>query len=87
LVQALQNQLARCRRRLREIEAELQGVPRRPSVQLSLEVKSARRQGRDLLGEMACDLERQLGRKTAERDILKAQFDQLGPEQGIIPIR
>jgi septal ring factor EnvC (AmiA/AmiB activator) len=87
LVQALQDELARCQRRLREIENELRGLHYRPSVQLSLEAKLARRQGRDLLGEMAAELKRKVARKTAERDMLRAQFDQLGPDQGIIPIR
>jgi predicted nucleic acid-binding Zn-ribbon protein len=87
LIQALQNELARCQRRLREIEAELRGLSQRPSVQLSLEIKLARRQGRDLLAEMAADLERKVARKAVERDMLKTQFDQLGPEQGIIRIK
>ncbi len=87
LVQALQDELARCQRRLRQIEGELRGLHQRPSVQLSMEVRLARRQGRDLLGEMAADLERKITRKTVERDMLKAQFDQLGPEQGVIPLR
>jgi chromosome segregation ATPase len=87
MIQALQDQLARCQHRLRQIEDELRGMHRRPSVQLSLEVKVARRQGRDLLGEMATELEAKIARKTAERDMLKVQFDQLGPDHGIIPIR
>lgn len=86
LVQALQDELSRCRRRLHEIERELRNLHHRPSVELSLEVKLARRQGRDLLAEMAAELERKIARKTAERDMLKAQFDQLGPEQGFIPL-
>lgn len=86
-VQALRDALARCQRRLREIERQLQSLDQRPSVQLSLEVKLARQQGRDLLGEMAAELEGKIARKTVERDMLKAQFDQLGPDQGIIPIR
>jgi hypothetical protein len=36
---------------------------------------------------MAAELERKIDRRTVERNILKAQFDQLGPDQGIIPIR
>jgi chromosome segregation ATPase len=84
LVEALEKEIARCRQRMREIESELRGLPNRPSVQLGLEVKLARRQGRDLLGEMAADLERKIARKTAERDMLEAQFDRLGPDQGII---
>jgi hypothetical protein len=87
LVQALQAELARCQRRLREVESERSNLHRRPSVQLSIEVKLARRRGRDLLGEMAAEVERKIARKTAERDMLKAQFDQLGPEQGIINIK
>jgi len=84
LVEALQTELARCRKRLREIEKELRNLRFRPSVEVSLEVKVARRQGRDLLAEMAAELERKIAKKTIERDILKAQFDQLGPDQGFI---
>jgi septal ring factor EnvC (AmiA/AmiB activator) len=87
LVQALEVELARCQRRLREVESERGSLHRRPSVQLSIEVKLAHRRGRDLLGEMAAELEHKIARKTVERDLLKAQFDQLGPEQGIIPIK
>ncbi|MBE7556575.1 MAG: hypothetical protein HS126_36450 [Anaerolineales bacterium] len=86
-VEALQAELERCQRRLREIERELRQIPHRPSVQLSLEVKLARRRGRDLLGELAAEMERKVARKTVERDMLKAQFDQLGPEQGFIPLK
>ena len=87
LVQALEAELARCQRRLREVESERGSLHRRPSVQLSIEVKLAHRRGHDLLGEMAAELEHKIARKTVERDLLKAQFDQLGPEQGIIPIK
>ena len=86
LAQALQDELARCQRRLRQIERELGSLDQRPSVQLSLEVKLARRRGHDLLGEMATDLERKVARRTVERDMLRGQFAQLGPDQGIIPI-
>lgn len=87
LVPVLQEELARCQRRLRDIERELRQLPQRPSVQLSLEVKLARRRGRDLLAELAADMEQKVARKMVERDMLKAQFDQLGPEQGFIPLR
>jgi hypothetical protein len=36
---------------------------------------------------MAAELEQKIARKTIERDMLKAQFEQLGPDQGIIPIK
>ncbi len=87
LAQALRDELSRCQRRMREIESESRNLHQRPSVQLSLEVKVARRQGRDFLGEMAAELEAKIARRTVERDMLKAQFDQLGPDQGIIRIK
>ncbi|MBN1218671.1 MAG: hypothetical protein JXM69_07075 [Anaerolineae bacterium] len=86
LAQALQAELDRCQRRLREIQQELRNLRYRPSVELSIEVKLAQRQGRDLLAETAADVERKIARKTVERDMLKAQFDQLGPDQGFIRI-
>jgi chromosome segregation ATPase len=86
LIEILKAELTRCQRRLREIEKELRGLRFKPSVELSLEVKLARRQGRDMLADMAAKLEQKIARRTAERDMLKAQFDQLGPEQGIIPL-
>jgi len=86
LIQALENELERCRQRRQEIEKELRSLRFRPSVELSLEVKAARRQGRDLLAEMTAELEQKIARKTVERDMLKTQFDQLGPDQGIIHI-
>lgn len=85
-LEALEAELERCQRRLREIERELRQIPQRPSVRLSMEVKVGRWRDRDVLGEMAAELERKIARKTVERDLLKAQLDQLGPEQGFIPI-
>ena len=40
----------------------------------------------DLMAEMAAELEQKIARQTAERDMLKAQFEQLGPDLGFIPI-
>jgi hypothetical protein len=78
LVEVLQAEQNRIRRRLREIEHEKRMIPSRASVRLSLEMKLAQRQGRDLLAEMVADLEKKVGRKEVERDFLKSQFDQLG---------
>ncbi|MCL4867454.1 MAG: J domain-containing protein [Anaerolineae bacterium] len=78
LIQVLQEEQRRIHRRLREIEQEKRAIPNRPSIRLSLEVKLAQRQGRDLLAEMAADLEKKVARKEVERDFLKSQFDQLG---------
>jgi hypothetical protein len=47
---------------------------------MSLEVKLARWQGRDLLAEMAASVEKDLARKRAELDFLETQLKQLGIE-------
>ncbi|MCA9954528.1 MAG: hypothetical protein KC434_07400, partial [Anaerolineales bacterium] len=77
MAQALQEEIERCRRRLRSIDNELQNLPNRSMVDLALRVKLAQREGRDLLAEMATDLERKIARKTAERDMLRSQFNHL----------
>ena len=74
----LKLEIARVQRRLNEIHGELGDLHNHPSVQLSLDVKLARREGRDLLREMAGDYKKKIQRKTAERDYLKAQLDQSG---------
>ena len=77
MAQALQEEIDRCRRRLRSLDNELQNLPNRSMVELALQVKLAQREGRDLLAEMARDLERKIARKSAERDMLRAQFNNL----------
>lgn len=79
MVQALQEELARIERRLQQIDLEMQSLHNHPLVELSLEVKFAQKRGRDVLAEMAAELERQIARKTVERDMIKAQFDSLSP--------
>ncbi|HSB67551.1 MAG TPA: J domain-containing protein, partial [Anaerolineales bacterium] len=46
-----------------------------PIIKLSLEVKLAQHQGRNLLREMAAGLQYKVGRKLAERDYLQAQIN------------
>ncbi|VAW32921.1 hypothetical protein MNBD_CHLOROFLEXI01-765 [hydrothermal vent metagenome] len=77
MVQALQEEVERCRRRLRAIENELQNLPNRSMVDLALQAKLAQREGRDLLAEMVEELERKIARKSAERDMLRSQFNNL----------
>jgi hypothetical protein len=86
MIEVLEGELARCQRHLREIEIELRNLHRRPSVQLGMEVKLAQQRGQDLWGQMVADLEHKIARRTAERDLLKGQIDQLGPDQGVIQI-
>lgn len=65
----------------RKIKAVRQRITRLsdlPLVRLSLEVKLARHQRRDLLYEMAAELRYKLARKTAERDYLQAQIKASG---------
>jgi len=47
-------------------------------MQMNLDIKFAQRQGRDLLAEMAADVEKDLARKRVELDFLVAQLKQLG---------
>ncbi len=84
MISALGNEIKRCQQRMNQIDLELRNLHNRPSVELSLEIKLARRQGRDMLAEMAAELERKIGRKTAERDMIKAQFDSLDRDRPII---
>ena len=75
---ALQDRLQQIERRLQEVEQEILDLTNSPEVTLSLDVKFARRQGRDLLAEMAAAVEADLGRKRAELDYLVAEMRQLG---------
>jgi hypothetical protein len=77
MAQALQEEIERCRSRLHAIDNELRNLPNRSMVDLALKVKLAQREGRDLLTEMAIELELKIARKTAERDMLRTQFENL----------
>lgn len=65
-------------RKLKSVRQQIAQLSNLPIVKLSLEVKLARHQGRDLLGEMAADLQRKLARKLAERDYLASQIQASG---------
>ena len=75
---ALRDKLQQIQRRLREVEQEIRELTNSPTMQMSLDVKFARRQGRDLLAEMAMDVEKDLARKRVELDFLVVQLKQLG---------
>jgi hypothetical protein len=60
--------------KLREVRSQIARLGSLPLVKLSLEVKLARHQGRDLLHEMAAELRYKVARKTAERDYLQSQI-------------
>jgi chromosome segregation ATPase len=77
MADVLDKELARVRRRLFQVQNEKENLHNRPTVRLSVDVKLARRQGRDLLGEMSRDLRYRVRELAAERDELKQQIDQL----------
>jgi hypothetical protein len=64
--------------KLKAIRQQITRMSNLPIVRLSLEVKLAQHQGRNLLREMAADLRYKVGRKIAERDYLKAQIQVSG---------
>ncbi|NIO71407.1 MAG: hypothetical protein GTN71_20835, partial [Anaerolineae bacterium] len=75
---ALRDRLQQIQRRLREVKQESRELTNSPTMQMNLDVKFAQRQGRDLLAEMAADVEKDLARKRVELDFLVAQLKQLG---------
>ena len=75
---ALRDRLQQIQRRLREVQQESRELTNSPTMQMNLDVKFAQRQGRDLLAEMAADVEKDLARKRVELDFLVAQLKQLG---------
>jgi predicted nucleic acid-binding Zn-ribbon protein len=75
---ALRGRLQQIQRRLREAEQEIRELMNSPTMQMNLDIKFAQRQGRDLLAEMAADVEKDLARKRVELDFLVAQLKQLG---------
>lgn len=75
---ALRDRLQQIQRRLQEAEQEIHELTNSPTMQMKLDIKFAQRQGRDLLAEMAADVEKDLARKRVELDFLVAQLKQLG---------
>ncbi len=83
MVRVLEKEIQRCHRRLREIDLEMNQLHTHHLVELMVEVKFAKRQGRDLLAEMAEEVARKIARKEAERDMIRAQFNSLDTGGGI----
>jgi len=75
---ALQERLRQIEYRLQEVEQEIREITDGPDMALSLEVKLARWDGRDLLAEMAAEAEAALAQKHSELEALKAEMEQLG---------
>lgn len=77
LIRVLELEVSRIERRTKLIYNEIENIHNLPVVQLSLDIKVARRNGRDLLSEMSVDLKDRVARLRVERDLLKAQLEQL----------
>jgi hypothetical protein len=77
LAGVLEKELARIQRKILLIKNESDNLHNNPVVQLSLDIKLARRRGRDLLEEMSNDLERRIIWATDKRDELKARLDRM----------
>jgi hypothetical protein len=75
LQNASMTELEKVEHKLHTLRMQIDRLSNLPIVKLSLDVKLARHRGRDLLGEMAAELEYKVARKIAERDYLKAQID------------
>jgi DnaJ domain len=74
LPSASMTELEQLNHKLHAVRRQISRLSSLTIVKLSLDVKLARHQGRDLLGEMAAELEYKVSRKTAERDYLKSQI-------------
>jgi len=77
IAHVLEKELARIQRKTLIVQNEIDNLHNNPVVQLSLDIKLARRRGRDLLEEMSLDLEQRIVRATGKRDELKARLDRL----------
>lgn len=77
IIRVLEKELARIQRKMLLVQNEIDNLHNNPVVQLSLDMKLARRKGRDLLEEMSVDLEQRIVRATGKRDELKARLDQM----------
>jgi hypothetical protein len=77
LARVLEQELARIRRKVALINNEMENLHNNPVVQLSLDIKLAKRRGRDLLEEMSVDLERRIIHAVGKRDELKARLDSM----------
>ena len=74
----LRDKLQKVERRLREVEQEFRALMNSPDTDLSLSVKFARREGRDLLAEMAADVEKELEQKRVELNLTLSYAKELG---------
>lgn len=75
---SLQDTLQRIQRRLQEIDGEIDQLVHSDLIELSVEIRLASRQGRDLWAEMEADVEAALAEKRAELASLNEQLQAYG---------
>lgn len=80
LVEALEREVERCRRRLHEIDTEMATLEHHDSARLMKRAKRATAQGRDLLTELAADLRRRISEKMVERNVLESRLEEAEEE-------
>ena len=76
-VHRVEAELVACQTKLRETRAQIEKLRFHPSVQLSLSVKLAWRQNKDLIGEMVKEVEEKVNEKRRERDVVLAELREL----------
>lgn len=76
MARALESELALARERLAIVKQELEGIHFHPMVELSLEIKLAQRDGRNLLAEMAAELQEKIEEGEVKRRQLRRRLDQ-----------
>lgn len=76
MAEAMQLEVDRCRRRIVEVEHELEALDRHDSARLMKRAARASAQGRDLLAELAADLRSRIAEKMVERDVLEGQLEE-----------
>ncbi|MCB8967980.1 MAG: J domain-containing protein [Ardenticatenaceae bacterium] len=81
LAEALLRELVRCRRRLAEIEEEFASLARHRNAVLQRRAQRAAAAGRDLLAEMAVELQEEIAQSMVERDVLLQEIDAFSYEQ------
>ena len=77
MIEALEQEYGRCRRKLHFLDNQLRNLHNRSMVQLMVDVKLGKKEGRDVFAEMRTELERKIAKKTVERDMIKSQFDSI----------
>ncbi len=76
-LERVEAELVACQTKLRETRAQIEKLRFHPSVQLSLSVKLAWRQNKDLIGEMVKEVEEKVKEKRRERDVVLAELREL----------